>query len=225
MLPVEEVLAFARDYLNDKQSRSRARKQKIRTVYKELFGKDINGSCSTCYIEAMLEIVKSFKKINMATPNYELKRGVLLESFGHPEKTCTNDTITDALAEWHLRECPAKAVLFARMPGGFITPVTIPVPPPQPPVQSFRGERQIVPAAPIIIPPSKIAQEDQVKRKALVDKAMELGFKSSPESPIELMTSSEIEVIIPNLEKAKLDEVKTEIPVKKSVKKTTKAKK
>jgi len=232
MLPVEEVLIFARDYLNNKQNRSRARKQKIKAVYKELFGKDINGACSTCYIEAVLEIVKSFKKIPiMATANYELKRGAILESFGHPEKFCTNDTLTDELAEWHLRECPAKAVLFARIPGGFVTPVPVPSPPPPPPPQQARGEKHIVPAAPIIIPPTKIAQEDPVKRKALINKALELGFKSSPENPIELMTSEELNVIIPNLEKAKLEADKVDIPadekttVKKPGRKTSKTKK
>lgn len=165
------------------------------------------GSCSTCYIEALLEIVKSFKKIDMATSNYELKRGVLLESFGHPEKTCTNDTLTDELAEWHLRENPGKAIYFARMPGGLITSVPIPPPPPPPPQQkrTFQGG-QIVEPDKIIIPPLK--QEDPVKRKLLVDKALELGFKSSPESPIELIKCEELEVIISNLEKVTVKEPK-----------------
>jgi hypothetical protein len=209
MLPVEEILLFAHDYINSKKERSWARKQKIRTVYIELTGKDINKGCSTCYIEALLEIVKTFKNITMATPNYELKRGVLLESFGHPEKTCTNETITDELAEWHLRQCPEKAIYFARTPGGFVTNIPTPPPPqtpPPPPSRNFRGEGLIIEPEKIVYPPS----EDPVKRKALVNKALELGFKSAPESPIELITSDELNVIISNLEK----EVKPDIPVK-----------
>jgi len=199
---IDEVLLFSRDYINNKKERTLLKKRKISEAYRELFGKEIKGSCSTCYIEALLEIVKSFKNINMATQNYELKRGVLLESFGHPEKTCTNDTITDELAQWHLAQCPAKAVLFARMPGGFVAPPAT-VPPPPAPAAPQRGEGRIIPPEVIIIPPAKIAQEDPVKRKALVDKALELGFKSGPENPIELITSDELNVIIPNLEKAK----------------------
>jgi len=158
----------------------------------------------------MLEIVKSFKKlnpINMAR-NYELKRGVLLQEFGHPEKACTNDTLTDELAEWHLSRHPEKSVLFARLPG----PITsvIHLPPPE--------IKIIKPAQTVIIPPAKIAQEDPVKRKLLVDKALELGFKSSPENPIELITSEELNVIIPNLEKAKeiLEKKEVEKPKNKS---------
>jgi hypothetical protein len=226
---IEIVLSFARDYINNKKERTYDRKQKIRTVYKELIGEDINGRCSTCYIEALLKIMKlfEFKKITeMATPNYELKRGVLLESFGHPEKTCTNDTITDELAEWHLRQCPEKAQLFARMASKFITTVTAPPLIPSPPVPSrhnFQGEARIIPPETIILPPSKIAQEDPVKRKLLIDHALELGFKSAPESPIELFTSEELNVIITNLEKEKA-KVNVEIPAaeKKSVKKPVK---
>jgi hypothetical protein len=232
---IEIVLSFARDYINDKKERTYDRKQKIRTVYKELIGEDINGRCSTCYIEALLKIMKlfEFKKITeMATPNYELKRGAILESFGHPEKFCTNDTITDELAEWHLRQCPEKAVLFARVAPKFITTVTAPplIPsPPAPSRQNFQGAGRILAPETIILPPSKIAQEDPVKRKLLIDRVLELGFKSAPESPIELITSDELNVIISNLEKEKakkdaelLAEQKVKTAENKPVKKTVK---
>jgi hypothetical protein len=197
---IDEIYGFAVEYLNRKEERTSQRKRKIRQAYRELFNRDIIVSCATCYIEALLEIVKSFKKINMATSNYELKRGVLLEAFGHPEKTCTNDTLTDELAEWHLREHPEKAVYFARMSSGFVTSIPpVPVLPPTPQSKRNFHEGQIVEPEKIIYPPSK--QEDPVKRKLLVDKALELGFKSAPESPIELITSDELNVIILNLEK------------------------
>jgi hypothetical protein len=206
MLPVDEVLRFSVEYINQKKERTSHRKVKIRSVYRELFGRDMPGSCSTCYIEALLEIVKSFKKIEMATPNYELKRGVLLESFGHPEKTCTNTTLTDELAEWHLREHPEKAVYFARMPAKLLTPVP-------PPVQQNEAAPEV-----IIYPSSK---EDPARKKLLVDKALELGFVSSPESPIDLIKIEELEVIITNLEKAKVPEK----PIKKPSAKKPKTKK
>jgi hypothetical protein len=111
-------LSFSREYINDRKERTSERKQKIRQAYKELTGKDINGRCSTCYIEALLKILKLTPQIpkEMAAKNYELKKGVLLQAFGHPEKTCTNFTLTDELAEWHLAQHPGKAIFFARMP-------------------------------------------------------------------------------------------------------------
>ena len=138
----------------------------------------------------------------MATANYELKKGVLLQEFGFPEKACTNQTLTDELAEWHLKRHPEKSVLFARIPESFIPgPILPPPPPPQRSPQG--GVKQIVAPEVIIIPPSKIAQEDPVKRKLLVDQALALGFESRPESRIELISSEELRTIILNLEKAK----------------------
>lgn len=70
----------------------------------------------------------------MAAKNYELKKGVLLQAFGHPEKTCTNDTLTDELAQWHLAQHPGKAIFFSRMPEApkpiikVITPIVQPKP-------------------------------------------------------------------------------------------------
>jgi len=127
---INDVLSFSMEYLNSKKERTFARKKKIRAAYRELFGKEMQGFCSTCYIEAMLEIVKSFKQLNvtnMAARNYELKRGVLLQELGYPEKACTNDTLTDELAEWHLGRHPEKSILFARVP----SPQPAFIPPPE----------------------------------------------------------------------------------------------
>jgi len=53
----------------------------------------------------------------MATiKGYELKKGVLLQAFGDASKTCTNDTLTDELAEWYLKNFPEKAIYFSRIP-------------------------------------------------------------------------------------------------------------
>ena len=138
------------------------------------------------------------------TANYELKKGVLLQEFGFPEKACTNNTLTDELAIWHLSRHPEKAVLFVRISPDFAPKgQPLPVPPP-PPAGSgpHAAAKQIIAAEPVIIPPSKIAKEDPVERKKLIDKALALGFVSSPENKIELLSSDELKIIIPNLEKA-----------------------
>jgi hypothetical protein len=106
-----------------------------------------------------LEIVN--KKIaNMATANYELKRGVLLQSFGHPERACTNDTLTDELAEWYLTNHPEKAVYFSRISPNFKPVTGTPLPPPiPPPVRTQSKEKWIVAPDKIIIPEEKMIAE------------------------------------------------------------------
>jgi hypothetical protein len=111
---IDEVQRFARDFINVKAFRTSRRRAKIREAYTLLTGEKIKVSCSTCYIEALLLIVNSKP---MATRNYELKRGVLLEAFGDASKTCTNDTITDELGDWYMKYHPEKIVYFARVPG------------------------------------------------------------------------------------------------------------
>jgi hypothetical protein len=110
---IDDVQSFARDFVNFKSFRTSERKAKIRQAYKLLTGKDIRVSCSTCYIEALHLI---FNSQPMATRNYELKRGVLLQAFGDASKTCTNDTLTDELAEWYLKNQPEKIVYFSKLP-------------------------------------------------------------------------------------------------------------
>jgi len=110
---IDDVQSFARDFINVKSFRTSTRKAKIREAYRLLTGKEIKVSCSTCYVEALLLIVNSQP---MATRNYELKRGVLLEAFGDASKTCTNDTITDELAEWYLKNQPETIIYFSKLP-------------------------------------------------------------------------------------------------------------
>lgn len=110
---IDEVQSFARDFINIKSFRNSIRKAKIREAYRTLTGKEIKVSCSTCYIEALLFIVNSKP---MATRNYELKRGVLLEAFGDASKTCTNDTLTDELGEWYLKNQPETIIYFSKHP-------------------------------------------------------------------------------------------------------------
>jgi hypothetical protein len=112
MTEIDEVISFSREYINNRYARTPERKEKIRIASKNLFGTSLPFSCGTCYLEAIFKIIKSSK---MAS-RYELKKGVLLQAFGHPEKACTNNTITDELAEWYLTNYPEKAVFFAKIP-------------------------------------------------------------------------------------------------------------
>jgi len=118
MTLIDEVLSFSRDYINVKAFRTSGRKKKIKEAYEIITGKKIKISCSTCFIEALYEIINNTKI--MATPNYELKKGVLLQAFGDASKTCTNDTLTDELAEWYLKNYPEKAIYFSRLPGASV---------------------------------------------------------------------------------------------------------
>jgi hypothetical protein len=113
MTITDEVLLFARDFINYKSFRTKGRKKKIREVYKEITGENIKISCSTCYLEALFTIIKNSK---MATQKYELKKGVVLQAFGDASKTCTNDTITDELGDWYMKNQPEKRVYFSRYP-------------------------------------------------------------------------------------------------------------
>jgi len=118
----DEVLAFARDYINNPRSRSADRKAKIKQAYLQTFGKLFNVKCGTCYIAALIKLVNLSKhkivipKI-MAQCDYQLKPGAILQAFGHREKNVfNNNQLTNALAEWHLKNNPACVVKFARMP-------------------------------------------------------------------------------------------------------------
>jgi hypothetical protein len=122
---IEIVREFARAYINTPLERTPERKSQIRQAYREVTGVNMSGSCRTCYIEALFKII-NYKNM---TANYELKKGVLLQEFGHPEKACTNLTLTDELAKWHLERHPEKAVLFAKLPGNHIAAKVNIVPP------------------------------------------------------------------------------------------------
>jgi len=125
----DEVHSFARDFINVRSFRTQARKAKIREAYELLTGEKIKISCSTCYIEALFKIINNTK---MASSKYELKKGVLLQAFGDASKTCTNDTLTDELAEWYLKNYPEKIIYFSRVPS-VSQPViaTVKIPPKQ----------------------------------------------------------------------------------------------
>jgi len=122
MTIIDEVLAFSSDYVNNRSRRTPERQAKIREALKALTGQILGKSCGTCYIEAIFKI----KYItNMASSKYVLKRGVVLQAFGDPTKTCTNATITDELGDWYMRNYPDKVRYFDKIPA--IT-VSAPIP-------------------------------------------------------------------------------------------------
>jgi uncharacterized protein (UPF0297 family) len=144
---INEIHAFAREYVNDKNSRNNQRNAKIRKAYKELTGKEIKVTCSTCYVEALYEIINNTK---MATVNYELKRGYVAqfdEAF-NGVKAFTNDTVTDELAVEYLKRYPSRSIYFARL----------------------RAQPVYVPPSIKIIPPTPV--EKPVEVKATIDELM-----------------------------------------------------
>jgi hypothetical protein len=141
---MEEVLIFARDYINHPANRTKERKAKIRDTIRRLTGERLGDSCGTCYIEALFKIINLTKM----TSRYELKKGVVLQAFGDASKTCTNNTLTDELAEWYLKNYPEKRIYFARVPDNAPT--------------SVAPQIRIIPPT-NIVPPEKIVIPEVLK--------------------------------------------------------------
>jgi hypothetical protein len=126
----EEVLNFAREYVNNPKSRTAQKKQQIKAVYQEVFGTLFNVKCGTCYIAALIKLVKQAtpEKIKskpkiMATSNYKLKPGAILTPFGHRELyVFDNEHLTDELAEANLKLNPSCIGKFAKVPANFSLP-------------------------------------------------------------------------------------------------------
>jgi len=112
MAQADEVKAFAREFVNGK-GRTAERKRLIQAVYFQKTGERLRVNCITCYIEAIFKIIHFMEK---QPCKYRLKKGALLSGFGDASKTCTNDNLTDELAEWHLQNTRGAASLFAVMP-------------------------------------------------------------------------------------------------------------
>ena len=120
MTQLEIVLQFAREYINRPKSRTSQQRILIRDVYKELTGENVSVSCGSCYIAALLQIIKIKKK--MATSDYVLKPGAILQAFGDSSKIATNKNLTNELAEWHLKNVPGSRAKFSKIPAGVVVP-------------------------------------------------------------------------------------------------------
>jgi hypothetical protein len=152
---IDEVLSFSREYVNQKRSRTPDRKAKIRQAIKNLTGQKLEISCGTCYLEALFKIINL---TGMATSKYEIKRGAVVEVFGHPEMAVTNNSITDAIGDWYMKFHPEKLIYFARYPGkGATAPAAAPaitiIPTPPPATPPAASNEQIPEAKEVKMPP------------------------------------------------------------------------
>ena len=78
-------------------------------------------TCSNCVSDAFFELYNIWKHnpqhfADLYNCEYRLRGGVLLQTFGDKSKIATNKTLTNELAEYHIRTNPACAKLFERMP-------------------------------------------------------------------------------------------------------------
>ncbi len=112
----EIVKGFAREFINDPSARTKERKQIIAKVYKSLTDGPINSTCDTCLIEAIFKILSLMEK---KPCSYRLQKGALLRVMGDESKTCTNDNLTDELAEFHLRTNPGCRKYFTVISANF----------------------------------------------------------------------------------------------------------
>ena len=120
MTKLENVLLFAREYINKPKSRTSQQRILIRDVYKDLTGDVVSATCGSCYIAALLTIIKIKKK--MATSDYVLKPGAILQAFGDASKIATNKNLTNELAEWYLKNVPGSRAKFSKIPAGVVIP-------------------------------------------------------------------------------------------------------
>jgi hypothetical protein len=152
---VAQIKAFARDFVNGK-GRTPERKALIRSTYRQHFGSNMRANCITCYIEAVLKIIRIMET---KACHYRLKKGVILQPFG--KGIITNDNLTDEIAAEALRTKVANPSMFAIMP--FDTPDLEIVPPaaedqlPPAPVADTPAPGDIAPAAEDQLPPAPVA--------------------------------------------------------------------
>lgn len=127
----EQVKAFAREFINGK--RTNEQRTAIREALFQLTGEQLRITCETCYVEAIFKILKLMER---KPCKYRLLKGAVLHAFGDADKLCTNDNLTDELAEWHLKHTRGAASLFDKMPDG--------------------APQYVDPAAPVIVPPKNV---------------------------------------------------------------------
>jgi len=90
-------------------------------LYNAVMHSPMPKTCSNCVSDAFFELYNIWKRDPLhfeALYNceYRLRAGVLLQEFGDKTKTATNKSLTNELAEYHLRTNPQCARLFERMP-------------------------------------------------------------------------------------------------------------
>jgi len=115
-----DIIAFARQFINDPKARTAERKKLIRDAIYKKTGRKLDNSCSTCYIEAIFTILKTKRMAN-----YELRKGYVAQFFGtgyKGVKAFTNLNLQtdpqkyDPVAAEYLRLYPERAKFFVRIP-------------------------------------------------------------------------------------------------------------
>jgi len=113
MAEFDDVRAFAREFINHPAQRTPERKAKIKSAILKLTGRKLDNGCGTCYIEALFTILNYS---NMASSKYVVKRGVVLQPFGHPEMSCDCNSITDEKGDWIMAHQPELLRYFDKYP-------------------------------------------------------------------------------------------------------------
>jgi len=110
-----------RDFL-DKKINDKTLIADIFKTYKQIFNKYWKESCASCYFDCyayLYGLLKNDKDlVFIENKLYDIRPGALLMGFpkGGSEKNCTNNNITNELAEWHLKNNPGVEKYFTRMP-------------------------------------------------------------------------------------------------------------
>lgn len=120
MSAIDQVIGFARDYINRPSARTPQRKALIREALLVKTGKKLGNNCGTCYIEAIFKILNLIKMAN-----YELRKGYVAQFPGtgfNGVKAFTNVNLKtdpakyDPIAAEYLRLYPERAIYFVRIP-------------------------------------------------------------------------------------------------------------
>jgi hypothetical protein len=162
MTSQNEVLSFAREYINRPASRTPERKAKIRELLFLTTGEKVVISCGTCYIEALYKILKTTKMAK-----YELKRGYVAQFPSDASRCFTNKNLLEdpakyePLAEEYLKLFPERIVFFTKTPDGQRVPTL---------QKRFVPPSNIVPPDDIKLPDEKQIKLDALKKSLRVNK-------------------------------------------------------
>lgn len=121
---------------------------------------------------------------------YKLKKGVLLRAFSDSSKTCTADTITDELAEWHLTHNPACRRFFEKVPDtlpGVPAGLKIVQPVKQKPKTIQVKKEIVIPTEPLQkmdLTPEPSLKEGFEAVDTLIGANDDLGTAKEPEKPV-----------------------------------------
>lgn len=88
-------------------------------LYTSIYHTKLNKSCSDCWFDAFILIMKTdTKKLKaMQEKRFDLRAGaLLLDPYGDPAKMVTHRNLTDELALYHLRTHPDCIRLFSKYP-------------------------------------------------------------------------------------------------------------